>query len=284
MNKFTLLSFSMAALFSNSAFSWSSDACPVTEPACSEVSNDLRPNTFPEAELAKGKIVFSFGGDGCLASSPVRTISLNSLVTNPGIALGGRRDGHCAYKDQLDRATVAVNEFNATAGNVRYKARIFSVYFVKDQTLGLVGGHTHDWEDVVIWFKNDVVEYIGASQHGPIKNYLYGEVPHIKDNQNAFAFKYVYHSTTHNFSKEAGKLDSSTKRLVATNINPTPSGRWFGEDNAVYLDFTDLSFKSPWYWRALLSGDYGDATYKGLKRSYITQSVPPGWPKNLVFK
>ncbi|MFC4922792.1 MULTISPECIES: NPP1 family protein [Delftia] len=281
MRKSNILLVSLTAILSSTAHSWEKDDCPSTEAACFAVSKENRPQISPN--LKSGKIVFAFGsnGDGCLASSPVGEIA-GELKPNPGIKDTGARNGHCAYANQLEKATVAVSEFKTNVDGDEYSARMFSVYFVKDQGPTTGWGHRHDWEDVVIWSKNGNIEYIGASQHGPIHNYKSQDVPHLKGQPNVYAFKYVIHKGTHNFSKAQGK--NSSGEFIPTNTNPTPSGKWFGEAEDIYLDFSDFSEKSSNYWSVIKNADFGKATFKAGNSSYINKNIPAGWPKSLIFK
>ena len=103
--------------------------------------------------------------DGCYntaAISPDGTL-------NPGRKLGGDVNGHCRDPPQIENA----NLYSRAKCNNGWCAIMYAGYFEKDQaTLGPAAiGHRHDWEHIIVWVQNDVVQYVSTTQHSGCKWY-----------------------------------------------------------------------------------------------------------------
>lgn len=110
--------------------------------------------------------VFDFDGDGCLPSAGVS----RSGVQNGGLKPSGSMTGGCRSGSFLQTSnTLHRHACVTSAGNV-YCGHFYALYFLKDQTTGLGGGHRHDWEHAAIWTTNGVVTHGGYSAHGKLYN------------------------------------------------------------------------------------------------------------------
>lgn len=84
-------------------------------------------------------------------------------MTNRGLsvtAVAGVTSG-CRDRQDLDRQNV----YSRTRCNSGWCAHMYAYYFEKDQTSQIGGGHRHDWEHVVVWTRNDRIEYVSVSAH-----------------------------------------------------------------------------------------------------------------------
>jgi len=260
-----------------SVFAWHTDPCPDAEPACFSLPPEHKPLQPSADELKSGRMVFGFGGDGCLASSPVY-LKDEEVVSNPGIPTRGSIDGHCAYGDQLDRAFITFQEVQAKSPS-NYKARIFGVYTVKDQIALGPQAHRHDWEHAIVWLKDDKPEYIGLSQHKNLKIWKASDFPYLKDSK-AFAAKYVVQG-----SHSLGKADGveSGGQFIPKNTNPTPSKKWFGEDLTQYVKFDGVGDVSEKFKKAIKAEKvYGEAVPRFDDLVYLQEKMPEAWKEAKV--
>jgi hypothetical protein len=60
------------------------------------------------------------------------------------------------------------NVYSRQRCNNGWCAYLYDYYFEKDVALAnfIDPGHTHDWEHIVVWVKDDKAQYVAASQHG----------------------------------------------------------------------------------------------------------------------
>ncbi|MDF5751901.1 NPP1 family protein [Spongiactinospora sp. TRM90649] len=103
-----------------------------------------------------------YDNDGCYPSVAIG----RDGAMNPGLELGGARNGACHDESDLDNSNMYARTRCNSNGWCVHK---YALYFQKDQKLDgdLVGnGHVNDWEHVVVWTKDDKVRYVAASQHG----------------------------------------------------------------------------------------------------------------------
>jgi hypothetical protein len=272
------------AAISSQTQAWQPATCVEnsSQPACATVSPESLPQPFNFGQL-NAKVVFGFGNDGCLLSSPVATIS-GQLQPNPGMPNEKPYDSKCAYNDQLDRAKVIVKEYKTEKNGNQYIVRIFGMYAVKD--VGIITptfGHKHEWEHALLYIKNKKVEYVGASQHTEVKRYPSQEVPHLLNQPNTFPLKYVMHKGTHDFSKYDGKKQDG--QFVPKATNPTPNGKWFGEDNSVYIEYKEQPEQAtlPSQYIAILKKWHnGGINLKVGNVDYINKWLPDSWKKDQV--
>ncbi|MEU2728195.1 NPP1 family protein [Streptomyces griseoviridis] len=102
---------------------------------------------------------YDYDKDGCYATAAIGADG----TLNPGLKLGGDVNGHCHDPAQL----AAANTYAREKCNNGWCAVMYASYFEKDQaTLGPAAiGHTHDWEHVVVWIRDNEVQYVAVSQH-----------------------------------------------------------------------------------------------------------------------
>lgn len=112
----------------------------------------------------KWQPVMDFDTDSCYNS-----VAINKYgETATGMrATGVDRTYGCHGRADLDNTNVYVRR-RCNRGVCAY---MYAYYFPKD--VGIITGHPHDWEHVVVWtfadkgtYKNEEVKYVGASAHG----------------------------------------------------------------------------------------------------------------------
>jgi hypothetical protein len=260
-----------------SVHAWENDNCPNKEAACFTISDQHRP--IPPKDLDSGRIVFGFGdGDGCIASAPVFTdATTKQLRPNPGIKVSGARNGHCAYKDQLDKAYITYNEKKSVT-NDNYTARIFAIYAVKDQIAGGPKAHRHDLEHAILWFNNGVPEYMSVSQHDKVETKPISEIPSLSNNRKAFAAKYIQTGLSHYLVFADGEKDAYGN-LIPKNKKPTPTNVWFGEDYKSFVDFNESNQSFKYYMSHRV---FGEAVPRLDDVDYLNKHKPKEW-KDIYF-
>lgn len=135
-------------------------------------------------DISANHPVFDFDADGCLPSAG---ISRNG-VQNGGLKPSGSITAACRSSSFLQTAnTLHRHACISSSGNL-YCGHFYALYFLKDQTTALGGGHRHDWEHAAIWTKNGVVTHGGYSAHGALNNAALASLPM----QNGH-MKIVYH-------------------------------------------------------------------------------------------
>lgn len=271
-------------------------------PACRYISDlsllsTLRPNF---ESLNSAKIVFAFGNDECLASSPVyadkknKTNNLYKFIANPGIPLQRDMQAYCAYRDQLDRAYLLYREVSFK-GYPEYKLRIFALYAVKDQVGNFFrnkpvedskfDGHRHEWEHAAVWLKNGVPQFVSVTQHKKLISRPVDQVPHLYNQKNTFALKYIRGSipewaldqlngTGSHYPDFAGG-ERKNGELLATNKDPSPNGKWFGEENFNYIDYD----KVPKNFKEIIEKrtNWGETVPRINDVQYFLDQKPDGW-------
>ncbi|MFJ8331802.1 NPP1 family protein [Streptomyces sp. NPDC094437] len=102
---------------------------------------------------------YDYDKDGCYTTAAIGADG----TLNPGLKLGGDVNGNCHDPGQLAGA----NTYSREKCNNGWCAVMYASYFEKDQaTLGPAAiGHTHDWEHVVVWVRDNDVQYVSVSQH-----------------------------------------------------------------------------------------------------------------------
>src|SRR6516164_7227212 len=110
--------------------------------------------------------VFDFDTDGCLPSAGISRAG----VQNGGLKPSGSITGGCRLTNFLDYSNTLHRHACVASGGDVYCGHFYALYFLKDQTTSLGGGHRHDWEHAAIWTKNGVVTHGGYSAHGKLYN------------------------------------------------------------------------------------------------------------------
>ena len=110
--------------------------------------------------------VFDFDTDGCLPSAGISRAG----VQNGGLNPSGSITGGCRQTAFLDTSNTLHRHACVHSGSDVYCGHFYALYFLKDQTTALGGGHRNDWEYAAIWTKNGVVTHGGYSAHGKLYN------------------------------------------------------------------------------------------------------------------
>ncbi|WP_245642110.1 glycosyl hydrolase family 18 protein [Nonomuraea candida] len=132
----------------------------VTSPAWAEPPPPEIPQNASEENL-KYQPAMDYDEDGCYASVAIG----NNMAVAEGLSLGGALNGNCRDESDLHNS----NMYARSRCNNGWCAHMYALYFQKDQTTQpgcSVCGHTHDWEHIVVWVKDDKVEWVSASAHG----------------------------------------------------------------------------------------------------------------------
>lgn len=214
---------------------WSTKKCKNDDRACYSLPEVLK---APE-NIDQGRVAFSFSDSGCLASSPFyqnktdQYIQKNSGISSTTNFFKGYKDV-CQFNNQLDYSYILYNEVQST-NNPKYKARVFGLYTVHD-----VGafGHIHDWEHAVLWMENDKPIYLSISRHDETRYKKIEKAPHLKDQSNVFAVKYISNLGTHSMG-----FAGADKNHVVNNAHPTPNNEWFGLKASQLVDIRELNKK-----------------------------------------
>jgi hypothetical protein len=202
---------------------------------------------------------FDYDGDGCYATAAIGSDG----TLNPGLKPGGDVNGHCHDPIQLQNS----NTYSREKCNNGWCAVMYAGYFEKDQaTLGPAAiGHRHDWEHVVVWIKDNQVQYVSTSQHSGWKWYPASQVRF--DGTHA---KVVYNkdgASTH-FYRLANNNDEPPENFTHQWYYPPLVG-WNGYP-------AGLRDK-------LMNADFGSATIKindGRFNDALANSMPSGIPFN----
>lgn len=104
--------------------------------------------------------VLDFDTDSCYNVAAIsRTGQLNpGQPCSPSSIISGCRD-----REDL----TTQNVYSRSRCNSGWCAHMYAYYFEKDWAdTWCATGHLHDWEHVVVWTRNDKIEYVAVSQHG----------------------------------------------------------------------------------------------------------------------
>lgn len=209
--------------------------------------------------------LFDFDTDGCLPSAGIS----RSGQQNGGLKTSGSITGGCRRTDFLDYSNTLHRHACVTSGSNVYCGHFYALYFLKDQTTALGGGHRHDWEHVAIWTTNGVVTHGGYSAHGDLTNAAVNTLAV----QNGHV-RFVYHkdgALTH------AMRFAGTTEFAAEN----PYGQWVAPAIVSWTAMTGDGVSNDTM-RSLLNGfDYGsaniplkDSNFLGNLNSYR----PAGYP------
>lgn len=201
---------------------------------------------------------YDYDGDGCYASP---AIGPDGTVA-PGLGLGGDVNGNCRDLSDLENS----NSYSREKCNNGWCAIMYASYFEKDQVSlgGGSAGHRHDWEHIVVWVKDNNVEYVSTSAHGGFQIHNRSQIQF--DGSHA---KVVYHKdggSTHAF-RAASTGDEPPENHRGTWQYPTLVG-WEGYPAGL---------------RDKLSGaDFGSATL-GIKDSTFNSHLTKAKPADIPF-
>ncbi|KAH6876806.1 necrosis inducing protein-domain-containing protein [Thelonectria olida] len=132
------------------------------------------PERADEIEL-KFQPLLDFDSDGCYNTAAIDP----SGNTNPGRDATDTPQGGCRDPHQLEDSNV----YSRKRCNNGICAIMYEYYFEKDQALGgtFLGGHRHDWENIVVFTKGDTILRVAPSCHGKYDN-ARKEFPHTNLN------------------------------------------------------------------------------------------------------
>ncbi|KAF9767434.1 hypothetical protein IL306_000021 [Fusarium sp. DS 682] len=108
--------------------------------------------------------LLDYDSDGCYNTAAINP----SGRTNPGKGATGTPQGQCRDRAQLENS----NAYSRKRCNNGYCAVMYEYYFEKDQAVGgsFLGGHRHDWENIVVFSQGSKVVRVAPSCHGKYNN------------------------------------------------------------------------------------------------------------------
>lgn len=157
--------------------------------------------------------VFDFDTDGCLPSAGISRTG----VQNGGLSPSGSITGGCRSSTFLSTSNTLHRYACVTSSSNTYCGHFFALYFLKDQTTSVGGGHRHDWEYAAVWTTNGVITHGGYSAHGDLSNSAAAEIPFENGH-----LKFVYHkdgASTHAF--RFAKSDETAENPYGVFVTPT---------------------------------------------------------------
>lgn len=171
-------------------------------------------------------------------------------------------NGNCRDASDLDNT----NSYSRQKCNNGWCAIMYTLYFEKDQaSLGPgSAGHRNDWEHIVVWVKDDQVQYVSTSAHGGFTTHDRSQI--LFDGKHP---KVVYHKdggSTHAF-RAANAADDPVENHKGTWQYPTLVG-WDGYP-------AGLRDK-------LSQADFGEATF-GIKDSEFNTNLEKAKPADIPF-
>lgn len=113
-----------------------------------------------DAQELKFQPGLDYDSDGCYNTAAIDPDG----KTNPGKKATKGVHGECRDQIQLDNS----NAYSRKRCNNGYCAIMYEYYFEKDQAIGgsFLGGHRHDWENIVVFVKGDSLMRVAPSCHG----------------------------------------------------------------------------------------------------------------------
>ncbi len=200
--------------------------------------------------------VFDFDTDGCLPSAAISRTGQQ----NPGLKPTGSITGGCRTNAFLPTANTYFRAVQKTVNGVNYQALMFELYFLKDQATIFGGGHRHDVETVIMFFKNGQPTYVAPSAHGAYDVQAFAGVQKRNGSHPAI----VYH-----------KDGVTTHALRFAKSGETPEnayGQWI---TPAIIDWTTAqvpgSLSNAQYRANLNRFDFGSASFKTKDSNFLSQ-------------
>lgn len=126
---------------------------------------------------------FSFDGDGCFPATAVDASGWHNNGLDSCVTMG-----NCRQSDFMSHSNTYHRWGRFRSGSDEYEVHMYALYFEKDSA-PLCQGHRHDWEAVVVTFKNGHPHRVSVSSHGKWIQKWWRDVPkHVGMNP-----KIVYH-------------------------------------------------------------------------------------------
>lgn len=215
------------------------------------------PGQAGEAER-KFQPAYDYDKDGCYATPAIGPDG----TLNEGLELGGDVNGNCRDESDLENT----NTYSREKCNNGWCGIVYASYFEKDQVSlgGGSAGHRHDWEHIVVWVKDDRVEYVATSAHGGFTVHNRADIPFEGDHP-----KVVYHkdgASTHCF-RAASDGDEPPENHKGTWQYPSLVG-WDGYPEGIRDRLT--------------GGDFGSATL-GIKDDTFNSHLEGAKPDDIPF-
>ncbi|RBQ18552.1 hypothetical protein DP939_18815 [Spongiactinospora rosea] len=209
-------------------------------PAWAEPPPPELPQNASAADL-RFQPAMDYDGDGCYPSVAIG----RDGTLNPGLKTTGAIDGACHDESDLENSNMYARSRCNSSG---WCAHMYGLYFQKDQSTGAGCpdcGHRHDMEHIVVWVKDDKVQYVSASAHGNYDTKPAAEVEFLERGTNP---KIVYHKdgpSTHafRFAKPAEEPENHW-------------GRWHLPDLVSWEGYPSTGLRDK-----LTEHDWGSATF-----------------------
>ncbi|TLQ44042.1 NPP1 family protein [Streptomyces marianii] len=239
-------------------------ALAVLLPASSASADQLQPLDMSGSyEEYRYQPAYDYDGDGCYAATAID----KDGNLNPGLRPMGTISSNCHDKSDLDNAQT----YSRSKCNNGWCAIMYSSYFEKDQAVwgSALGGHRHDWEDVIVWVSQSTlrVEYVSTTQHGKVVTYPRSQVLFVGTHP-----KVVYHkdgALTHFF------------RLATVNDDPPENDyhQWQLPTLLGYDDWPSNELRTK-----LMNSDFGGPSIKiSDKDDRFRNTLAGGKPSGIPF-
>jgi len=209
------------------------------------------------SNTAKYAPLFDFDTNGCLPSAG---ISRDGQM-NQGLETTGAINGACYGVDPEHFFLPTSNTLHRyaciTSGGSTYCGHFYSLYFEKDQTLGLIHGHRHDWEMVAVWTTDGVITHVCASAHGDCDPVAANSSSVLFDEETGDHVMIVFHLD--------GNWDWSTHAFRFANSDDVadpenPHGSFVTPTLTSWYELTGDGISNPRMRAWLNCFDYGTAT------------------------
>lgn len=105
--------------------------------------------------------VFDTDTDSCLPGAAIS----RSGSQNSGEPTSGSLTENCYSANFMDLSNTYHRWDRTIVNGDVYEVHMYELYFETDRT-GWIGGHRHDVETVIMFFKNESPIYVGVSAHG----------------------------------------------------------------------------------------------------------------------
>jgi hypothetical protein len=211
--------------------------------------------------------VLDFDTDGCY---PASAISRSGRL-NPGLKTSGKITGKCRNSEFMVNSNTYHRGEQRTQGASVYEAHMFEVYFEKDQLFDYFGGgHRHDVETVLMFFKDEQPMAVGTSAHGDYEMRSWDSVPKEGDHP-----KVVYH-------KHGVRTHALRFAKMPVEVAENRYGRFVLPPLASWLDMVGDGLSNAEMKSRLETSNFGSASFK-LRDSRFAREFndhcPEGFPE-----
>ncbi|KAF5639285.1 NLP4 [Fusarium sp. NRRL 52700] len=163
-----------------------------------------------------------FDKDGCYHTAAID----RDGTVNKGLSVVGDLGKDCRELSRL----INSNVYTRKRCNNGWCAYLYDYYFETDRTGLLFGGHRHDWENAVVFVKNNTIRRVVVSAHG---EYLHKDKPLTQDGHPLIVYHkcgVLTHALRFAKDKDVRKVENHYGKWVMADLVgwdgfPTPEHR-----------------------------------------------------------